>query len=275
MRDINSVRYSATPEFRTHLNYVKYLNRVTRGMALEVAIDAKGRLNKAPELRKYSKLSQLTGGSIENDFKLSEKSYEFARIVAPWFPPKCYYRVYYLESILLYLINGNTIGFNAAGGHRGVRENMNRHFKSGALKIQCEANIPEVMSILECLNFSAEQNETILFNYWKSSKCASSIMKKIANYTLDDWARTKGYSDFRRTNRRIDRGHYLNKTDISLFDYFYRMRIKANYKDVDFLNLGYATDKDIYQYILYYYNFYKNYSNSLVGIINMLAHRIS
>lgn len=275
VRDINSIYHSATPEFRTHLNYVKRLSAMGDSLELKLSITNESKLSSLPAVRKFMGLSAITAKSIENDMTLCQTDPEFSRIISPWLPPKCYYRLYYLESILLYLINGDVSGFSAKAGHTSVRSRINDHFSKGNLVIKCDLYIPPVASLSNLLDFHVVLGEATRADFWRSERCTQSVLRKVAIYVKDDWTKKQGYENFAKRTRRVERERYLEKKEISIFDYFYQMRLKANYRDVDFLNLESASANDIHQYIIYYHKFYSAYARALKILIKSRLSRIS
>ena len=66
---------------------------------------------RSAEIERFRNLYDLTQKSIKKDIELSRGDSAFAVIATPWFRVKCYYALYYLESILVHLIDGSSSGF--------------------------------------------------------------------------------------------------------------------------------------------------------------------
>lgn len=274
LRDINSIQWSTTPELRTHLNYVKRLALVAETLTIKLSGTNDGKLKQVYGLQKFIKLADITKKSIDSDISFCQEEKEYARICAPWLPVKCYYRIYYLESSLLYLINGDISGFKSSGAHSRTGKQINAHIKSGKLIVESSERIPGVTSVDKCLSFTIKSGENTQNSYWQNDKCIDSVMTKIAKYKLENWASTQGFNDFRTKTRREARADFLTREEISLFDYFYQMRLKANYKDVDFLSLEAADSQDVYEYVINFHKFYEAYARCLSLLIKQNINRV-
>ena len=113
---------STKASFRTHLNYIKCSEKLFASSTLSVSRN--GTFTKRTvEITRFQKLYKVTLKSIKKDIELAREDSAFAVIAAPWFPVKCYYVLYYLESILTHLLDGSTQGFGK-GGHAGIRKKI-------------------------------------------------------------------------------------------------------------------------------------------------------
>jgi hypothetical protein len=123
---------SAKASFRTHLNYIKCLERLFASSTLSVS--RTGTFTKRDvEITRFQKLYKVTLKSIKKDIELAREDSAFAVIAAPWFPVKCYYSLYYLESVLTHLLDGSVQGFGK-GGHAGIRKKIYSLVDTGAIE---------------------------------------------------------------------------------------------------------------------------------------------
>src|SRR5687768_11723957 len=127
-----SVEYPELKSFRTHSNYVKCLGNLLKSSSLKVIKTDQIKSIRCIEQKKFFNLYKLTNASIKKDIELIKKDKSFSFIAAPWFPVKCYYALYYLESIFISLIDESMSGFSK-GGHGGVRRKFQGFYSSGLL----------------------------------------------------------------------------------------------------------------------------------------------
>ena len=259
---------SSTASFRTHLNYIKCLERLLSSCALTVS--PRGTFTRQDsEVRRFVRLYKLTVRSIEKDYELAREDPAIAVILAPWFPVKCYYALYYLESILLHLTDGGMHGYGK-GGHSDVRKMMGNHVTCGAVTFSSsEINTVYVLEQIGSLPTTVSGGTTTL-SYWASEQCVHSIAKKLLEYKLHNAKTTSGW-DFRTNVGRNARDQYLRTKKLMLLDFFYWYRIKANYRDLDYIDFENGiSDQEIFEYLESYFEAFKAYSNLLGSEVNRL-----
>jgi len=96
------------------------------------------------------------------------------------------------------------------------------------------------------------------------------ILKKLIDYKLQEFQRKEGIKNFRSKINREKKKQFLQNNTVNIFEFFYWYRIKANYRDLEFLNKDISSKQ--------FSNFYKNYFeltinflNTFVPILNKLA----
>jgi hypothetical protein len=83
-----------------------------------------------------------------------------------------------------------------------------------------------------------------------------------------DWKKQQSYKNYMSTAAKADLTAYLSRTELSLFDYFYQMRLKANYRDTDFLDFNIISSSDGVKFIDRLTAATDKYCNALVVAIN-------
>ena len=221
------------------------------------------------EVKRFIRLYKLTVKSIEKDYELAQADPAVAVILAPWFPVKCYYALYYLESILLHLTDGGMHGYGK-GGHSQVRKMLKNHVRSGAIVFSSvEINNVYVLQQIQSLPTVVSGGTTTL-SYWTSGQCVYSIAKKLFEYKLHNAKSTNGWN-LRTSIDRTRRDQYLRRECLMLLDFFYWYRIKANYRDLDYIDFENGiSDEEIFEYLESYFEAFKAYSNLLGAEVNRL-----
>src|SRR3990167_1415408 len=159
----------AKASFRTHLNYIKCLEKLFASSTLSVS--RTGIFTKRNvEITRFRKLYKVTLKSIEKDIELAREDPAFAVIAAPWFPVKCYYALYYLESILTHFIDGTLIGFTR-GGHKGIRTKMATHLGNGMVVFN-SPDLNRVPSLQEVQALPAIiSGRNARAGFWRETEC--------------------------------------------------------------------------------------------------------
>lgn len=227
--------------YLTHRNYIKCMNRLFDDVEIEVKIDTSSWFDPSVSTR-FERLADITRESIEADLLACEHEPEYSSVVAPWIPVKCYYRVYYLMAIFLYYLTGDRSGFHN-GGHHNVRKNFRLNLESGKIGFTgpFSADLSQVSAWETANAFALRPGSNIRDGYHYDSDCLKSIRKKISDYIKIDWMLRGKIKHFKSIENRQKRDTQLKPKKFLLTDYFYWMRIKANYRDVDFLDF----DQDI------------------------------
>lgn len=257
---------SPSASFRTHLNYVKCLEHLLSDSTLTSRPLGKSKIDHG-KYNQFRKLYKITLKSIEKDIELAKEDISFAIIAAPWFPVKCYYALYYLESILIHLVNGNTTGFTK-GGHKGVRKAIGILLENKTIAFT-QKDLSAVYALKQVGMFPPIlPGRNARSTYWAEAVCINSVLKKMMEYKLHDapikWnLRTKKGKD--------EKELFLTREKLTIVDFFYWYRIKANYRDLDYIDFeSGVSEEQVFEYIMCYYNAFDKYRNQLVENINSL-----
>lgn len=259
-----------TSTFKTHLNYIKCLDKLFDNCELTINIMASGKLD-PKKLIKFQKLAEITQRSIDNEVSYMIQEPEYSQVVAPWLPVKCYYRLYYLESIFLYLLNGNEAVFKQ-GGHSAVRSGLHDALKGISITFK-NIDLDSVIPIIDAINYKGTSGANVRNDFHESDECIKSIRKKISQYKEHNFKDRKTAKNYWMTSKgRQERKEFLTKNLITIIDYFYWMRIKANYKDVDFLDFEIISTSETKEYASYYVSAADKYAHALNKAIELLKH---
>ena len=252
-----------TASFRTHLNYIKHLKKLFSGCEMTVCFGSGQR--RISDMRRFWKLYELTHRSIQKDIELANEDQAFALIAAPWFPVKCYYALYYLETILSHLIDGSMSGFGKAG-HTGIRKKVAALVTNGQVTFS-EEHLNTVL-MLNQIRFipkiSAGQNTRN--DFWEKSECTGSVSRKLMEYKLHDLGKIY---DFRTKKGRDAKKVYIDNESLMMTDFFYWYRIKANYRDLDYIDFENGMNEyEVHEYMSCYFDVFEMYRVLLVREIS-------
>lgn len=261
---------SLSKTFKTHLNYVKCMDKLTNGIGISISINPTAHLNPT-RIRKFEQLAKITKTSIEGELRACTSQKAYAQVASPWIPVKCYYYLYYLESIFMYLLSASEIGFRH-GGHKGIREGLASSLKSN----QIIFTGPQATSFSTIVTWATAESfktsgSTIDPHYFLCGDCDKSLRGKLAEYIEIDWKQSKRIKDYRTKAAKNSKVVDLMPTEFSLIDYFYWMRIKSNYRDLDFLDFdNNVNESDAFEFLTYYIRSTFKYADALLAAITSL-----
>lgn len=241
-----AVRLQRSKEYATHFNYAHCMVGMMHDLSITVPIDKTAVINEG-ESKRFLKLAKLTEKSIEGEVLSCQSEEDYSQIVAPWIAVKCYYRAYYLESVLIHLVSGTDEVYKN-GGHNYVRKIIHSYCKVGYFDSHFK-KAEEVVNASVALGHTISAGGNLSAKYYLTDDCVKSVRRKIADYGLEHWKKNSGYKNFRSNKARAALSAYISRSEHSLFDYFYQMRLKANYRDSDFLDFAIITSAEGKKYI--------------------------
>lgn len=260
---------SAAPVIlKTHYNYIKCVGMLTSGLEITTRVVPTASLAN-DKIPLFENLARLTQKSIRDEIDMCSKEKEYSQVAAPWIPVKCYYRIYYLESILLYLLTSSKVGFSH-GGHTGVRRSLRAEIKSNNLSFS-NTDFSQNISILDTHSHTISSGANLSSSFYSTEACIKSTRKKIGEYVELHFKEQNKIESYRSNANRALRDAFYASTDVNITDFFYWMRIKANYKDVDYLDFDNdITADDAFVYIREYAAAQDMYAFALEQIITKL-----
>lgn len=259
---------SSKASFRTHLNYIKCLERLFANCTLSVS--RTGAFTKRNlEMKRFQKLYKVTLKSIKKDIELAREDPAFAVIVAPWFPVKCYYALYYLESVLTHLLDGSTQGFGK-GGHAGIRKKIYSLVDAGVISFSVmELNTLYALTRIHGLP-AINPGQNARSDYWQKTDCINSVAKKLMDYKLHD-AKIVRKWNLHTKKHQEEKRMFIGSERLMIADFFFWYRIKANYRDLDYIDFENGiTELEVLDYVETYNKAFEYYRIQLIRQINPL-----
>ncbi len=262
---------SLSVTFKTHLNYIKCMSRLTDSIVINIPSLPSAGLDPR-HLAKFDTLARITANSIQGEKEACDNEKAYAQVASPWIPVKCYYQLYYLESTFLYLLDGSLAGFSH-GGHSRVKQAIVRHLQNGTISLS-GIHAAELSSIVNWQTadiYRTTSGANIAESYHGTADCVESLRKKISEYIEIEWKQSEKIVNYRTAAAQAKKVAILHSKEFSLLDYFYWMRIKTNYRDVDFLDFdNNVNEEDAYEYLTYYVQATNNYAATLNTAIGAL-----
>jgi hypothetical protein len=257
------------PKFTTHYRYVECLRRLSANLTATC--------NKGPAVSKAEiasagdkfRLIELTWRSIMQERTIVAADSEYSTAAVLWLPVKAYYLLYHILSSMEFMLSGERA--NLRMSHADCLKEFAHRLRRGEL-VFSEARFNAVFDhrILQFTepsgaHLSARATDDVVFPL---------IMKKIGLYKIEYYKRNAKLN-MRKAQDRAKLKEYIAspKFTVSIFDFFYFMRIKSSYRDFNFINDVPAARTA--EYFGAYYQTADNFYQAFRGLGNQLVAAIS
>lgn len=260
----NSFRFKSNRlDFETHLKYVSLIEELSRGLKISSTLKPKLKASDTNKLKEKIQLVKLTKISIDQEYKivLFDEDYSSASVL--WLPIKSYYLLYHLLCITDCLLTGKTSSLSA--GHHDCVNTFNTLLKNSG--IQFNKDILNSIFDESILNFTTKSGEHLRHDA-KDDRVYSLIMKKVANGKIENYKIVQGLSG-RRTKDKARIATFRKNIQVSIFDFFHLMRLRMNYRNLNFVDNIPSSDTKVYfeKYYASADNFYKCFTNLINELI--------
>lgn len=250
------------PDFITHLNYLNYLKRSSNKLQLKLNRKIEKKIVENKYLKLKVKLINLTLENLKLEFVNIRKFPEYSIVCVSWMPVKAYYVFFNLILILEYLISSNESCLSS--GHKKALKEFKKLMENEDLVW----NVREFNLITKHLTVEGwrvpryENLRTInsdnIFRY-------KQILRKLLDYKKEDFRRE------RKTKKIVGKNkEEFFSQEINLCEFFYWYRIKANYRDMEFIDKNVPIE-DFFKFYNDYYNLSINFYKAIIGCIKILS----
>lgn len=255
------------PDFVTHHNYVNYINSLADGIGLTSNLKISKRIKEHKGVVSKSRLVHLTLRGIEEEHKIIQDNPDYAAVCVSWISVKSYYLIYNSLLILKYLITGEESSFTS--GHTNIINTFKDYLRRNELSFnKSEFNL--LQQGKDIMSWRARSGANITRKNVDPEERLKQLMKKLMNYKLEDYQRIEKIKNFHTKENRLKKEAFLTNEDVNLCEFFYWYRIKANYRDLEFIN----KDIDAEQFKKYYCDYFEltqHYYCALKNLINKLS----
>ncbi len=250
-------------DFRTHSNYVKFFNSITKNLEIETSNNFHSKIqNPINILDKKIKLAELIYKALVEENKIIKTIPEYAIPASSWIAVRSYYLLFDLLLITKYLIKCDPNAFNST--HSEIQNFIKKSIKTKDFFFNIQL-INEVYKIKKILNWSSPQKGSNLERIKVDPQIRYlQIIKKLAKYRKDEYKRRSKIKNLRGKNK-----NEFENSKINICEFFYLYRIKSNYRDLEFL----SRDIDTNEFINFYNNYFEltqNFYNAFIHFINYL-----
>jgi len=254
-------------DFITHLNYVTCLRKISDGLKVSCNLRLNHQIERSALLAKKRTLIRLIKRNLDAEFKEICRNHDFAEVCVPWIAVKSYYLLFNLFLILGYFLGNGNSYFKLS--HEKILRDMKLRLRNKDLVFD-KGVLNKVYNTWDVYKFKFPAGYNIRLSRAILKDRYHQLLKKLALYKIEDLQRRKNIKDWRTKLAREKRDKYLKSNDTNVCDFFYWYRIKANYRDLEFL------DKDISceQYCDFYENYYHltaNFYSAFKDLVNNMA----
>jgi hypothetical protein len=254
-------------DFETHLKYARLLNTLSDAVEIKSALEPKLSIKDIETLKEKIKLTKLTKDSIDQEYEIVAFDKEYSTASVLWLPIKTYYLIYHLLCITDCLLTGNIKKLSA--GHFGqINDFSNKLAKKELLFSNNYLNLTFDSKIL---NFKTKSGEHLKLEVAEDI-LYKLLMKKVAKEKIANHKISKGL-DARKTADKAKLQKFTKKLQVSIFDYFYLMRLRTNYRNSNFIDDLPSSNTKLY--FNEYYSFGCNFYNCFTEYINKLVKKCS
>lgn len=190
-----------------------------------------------------------------------EQTNEYARVCSAWVAIKSYYLLFYLETIIMALVEADPSRLKSS--HNTVRKFMRTQFDVNAIASSF-IGYAEIGKNKDYINTRMPSGSNLRAKLSDEDR-RKQLMKKLAIYAKDEYKRAKGINQLRGSNKTI----FMNQK-IGLMDFFYWYRIKSNYRDLEFIAGEKATTIDLFYFYTRYNEASLSVARAYVALINDL-----
>jgi len=255
------------PDFVTHCNYIECLNLFSRNLTLSHNLNIRKRINESGILSKKITLIRLTLQSIKAEYETINKHPDYAVMCVSWISVKSYYLLFDLFLILKYLITSIEGSFSSS--HKSILSNIDGWIDSGEI-VSNKNFFNNIYSLKTALSYRAKVGSNIKIVGPDLKERFSQIIKKLAEYKLEEFKRLEKIENFRMKKDKEKKEVFLDNSIVNVCDFFYCYRIKANYRDLEFLDKEIDSGK-FKEFYCNYYELTISFYNAFRDLINQLS----
>jgi len=242
--------------YDTHFHYIECLCNLMNGVTIRYA----GSLKKAatPDVDTKKNLIELTKKSLNDERKIVKIDQDYSYASTSWLPIKSYYLLFSILVTIEYIFKIQKSIYRL--GHVACVDEFTRKLKSGEI-IFSEPLLNQVFD-QSILKFKVKSGAN-LSRKTSKSEMYKMALRKVSMYKLDYW-KQKNNINLRKKSHKLKYQGYIETFNVSIFDFIYYMRIRANYRDFAFID-G-VTTNDTAKYFKYYFGFTAYLLRALEGL---------
>ncbi|OQY68706.1 hypothetical protein B6D29_00415 [Microgenomates bacterium UTCPR1] len=257
-----SIRPLEHPAFVTHANYLKYMSNQSLRLELTCELNITKRISQDKRVAQKVKLIELTLENLRGEKNNIDKYPDYAVICVSWIPVKSYYLFFNLLLLIQYLKSARDTDLTIT--HSGLVESFRNSLECGEFKFN-NKNYNSIHSVADTWSWTIPKSENVKRRTADENLRFKQIIKKLVLYKTDDFKR---YKKIRRLAGKTKLEFSQKKVNLCEFLYWYR--IKANYRDMEFIDNG----VDVEEFVSFYTDYYQlsiNLYKAMKECINILS----
>jgi hypothetical protein len=216
-------------DFTTHFNYVSRLESLSQAISITCQTRPKVTGSDLELTASKRQLIALTLQSLEDEKRIVDAYPQYSQAAVLWLPVKAYYLLYHVLSLVEFILSNSPLDLSI--GHAKLIKNCTQRLGSGELSFS-DGRFNRVLD-KKILDFT-ERSGAHLSPHAPDDLIFNLVMKKTAKYKLADEGRKQRWK-LRTVEGRKNKDLFASRTKISIFDYFYLMRLNASYRGFRFI----------------------------------------
>lgn len=241
--------------FRTHHNYIRSLKNLMSGSTLQLCNVANVRPEPVPLLESKKNLIDLTKKSLADEAKIVRTDKDYSYASTSWLPVKTYYLLFNTMMTVEYLLTLDPASFKIGHGK------CSDAFTKRLARKEIAFSEAKLNTVYDSAIFSHREAPGANLRSASADQHATLAMKKIAQYKLEEWKHLKRIPNFSSKKHRQERQTFLHNFQLSVFEFPYHMRLRANYRDFAFIE-GVSSDETA-AYFNDYFDFARDFWRAL------------
>lgn len=209
-------------------------------------------------------LIDLTKKSLADEAKIVQRDKDYSYASTSWLPIKTYYLLFNMMMTIDYLFTLDPASFRIS--HAKCSEKFTRRLAAEEITfVEQKLNTVYDKSVFSHREAPGANLRAAII----SGQHATQAMKKIAQYKLEEWMRHRKIPDFKHERHRQEKQKFHDEFRLSIFEFPYHMRLRANYRDFAFIDGVSSAETAVYfnDYFAFTRDFYRalqNLKNELV-----------
>jgi len=249
-------------DFKTHLKYTDLIVNLSHGLKISGTLTPKLSKTDVAKLQDKIKLIRLTKTSIDNENAIVSFDKEYSTASVLWLPIKTYYLMYHLLCVIECLLSGKLSSLTLK--HYDCVSLFTQMLERGEIKF----SNPRLNTTFDntILNFTSKLGEHLRSNV-SEDVLYQLIMKKTAKEKVNNYKIVYGLSG-KKLKDKIRIKSFESNIKISIFDFFHLMRLRMNYRNLNFI------DNIPASYTKMYFEKYHNSSNNFYNALSKYANEL-
>jgi hypothetical protein len=257
-------------KFDTILEYLNVLSTLSNALQLNVKQKIRKSHHILPEVfNKKLKLIDFTYKNLVLEKQQVDSDDEFAFLGCSWIAPKGYYLLFTQQCLLLYLLTDEENHINC--DHKLLRNCFDEKLKNGSISFNYD-----IFNQVRSYELAKKYKTTKGSIFSKTTQEKLGLVLKINyRYAEEEFKRRENIKSYHSQKNKDKREKFLSSNNTSLYHFFYHMRIKSNYRDLEFMRYSeIVTDfSDFRKFYNDYYklidNFYKAYNLAIENLLKI------
>ncbi len=254
-------------DFETHLKYTTRLAELSYGLSATCNIKPMLNKDKVKGIKNKLQLIKLTNKSINDEHEIVQFDSEYSTSSVSWLPIKTYYLIYHLLCIIDYILTNDPDSLSVS------HIQCIRTFSNKLADQSIQFNKPLLNEVFNqsIFGFTSTSGEHLRTNV-SDDVIYKLLMKKVANYKIKNFMITQSMPNLRQKKHRDKMNKFKNSLSVSIFDFFYLMRLRLNYRDFNFIDNIPASDtktyfEEYYKAASYFYICFEKLKDKLIADI--------